>query len=300
MNHIEGLITAPFTPFGKDGEVNLHVINDLSEFYKKNGIAGVFICGTAGECSALTFNEKVKLFEAWSTHKAVNFKIIAFLGGTCVAECKQLALAAQQYHLDAVAVTSPYYFKPSGVEELAAFCAEIAATVSLPFYYYHIPSFTGVFYNMYDLLTRVDGKIPNFTGIKYTFENMMDYQRCLEYKNRKYNILWGRDEMLLSALVVGATGAVGSTYGYTAPVYHKIIEAYKKFDIETARALQLKAAEYITFLHKYGSSTGKAFMKAVGLDCGNYRLPIRNLSDAQMQQFMTELKATDFYAYCSL
>ncbi|MDR0692186.1 MAG: dihydrodipicolinate synthase family protein [Prevotellaceae bacterium] len=300
MNSIEGLITAPFTPFGKDGKINLHIISDLAEFYKRNGIAGVFIGGTTGECSSLTFNEKIKLFETWSKYKSVNFKIIAFLGGTCAAECKQLALAAQQYNLDAVAMTAPYYFKPSGVEELAAFCAEIAAAVPLPFYYYHIPSFTGVFYNMYDLLTCVDGKIPNFAGIKYTYENMMDYQRCLEYKNRKYNILWGRDEMLLSALVVGATGAVGSTYGYTAPVYLKIMEAYKKFDMETARALQLKAAEYITFLHKYGGATGKAFMKAVGKDCGNYRLPVRNLSDAQMQQFLAELKATDFYEYCSI
>jgi N-acetylneuraminate lyase len=300
MKHIEGLITAPFTPFNKDGKVNLQIISDLAEFYKRNAIAGVFVCGTTGESSALTFNEKIKLFETWSEHKATNFKIIAFLGGTCVDECKQLALAAQEYNLDAVAITAPYYFKPSGLEELAAFCSEVAAAVSLPFYYYHMPSFTGAYYNMYDLLTCVDDKIPNFTGIKYTYENIMDYQRCLNYKNRKYNILWGRDEMLLSALVIGATGAVGSTYGYTAPVYLKIMEAYKKFDMETARALQLKAIEYITFLHKYGSSTGKAFMKAVGKDCGNYRLPIRNLSDAQMQQFLTELKATDFYTYCSI
>jgi N-acetylneuraminate lyase len=299
MIHIEGLITAPFTPFGKDGEVNLQIISSLSEFYKKNGIAGVFICGTTGESSALTFDEKIKLFEEWSKYKSAGFKVIAFLGGTCIAECKQLAAAAWQYRLDAVAITAPYYFKPSGVEELAEFCGEVAAATPLPFFYYHIPSFTGVSFNMYDLLINVDGKIPNFAGIKYTYENMMDYQRCLEYKNRKYNILWGRDEMLLSALVVGATGAVGSTYGYTAPVYLKIIEAYQKFDIGTAQSLQLKAAEYITFLHRYGSSTGKAFMKAVGQDCGNYRLPIRNLSDSQMQQFLTELKATDFYSYCS-
>jgi N-acetylneuraminate lyase len=299
MNRIEGLITAPFTPFGKDGKINLQIIGDLASFYKRNGISGAFICGTTGESSALTFDEKTQLFKAWSKYKSDDFKVIAFLGGTCIEECKQLALAAQQYNLDAVSITAPYYFKPSGVEELAAFCGEVAAATTLPFYYYHIPSFTGVYYNMYDLLTCIDGKIPNFAGIKYTYENMMDYQRCLNYKDKKYTILWGRDEMLLSALVVGAAGAVGSTYGYTAPVYLKIMEAYTKMDIEAARTLQLKAAGYITFLQKYGSSTGKAFMKAVGMDCGNYRLPIRNLSDVQMQQFLSELKATDFYDYCS-
>ena len=152
---------------------------------------------------------------------------------------------------------------------------------------------------MYDLLQEVDGNIPNFAGIKFTYENVMDFHRCLEFKNRKYNILWGRDEMLLSALVLGAKGAVGSTYGYMAPVFCQIMEAYNRMDIEKARALQLKAAEYITFLHRYGGSTGKAFMKAVGMDCGEYRLPVRNLNDQQMQQFMSELKTTDFFEYCS-
>jgi N-acetylneuraminate lyase len=299
MNRIEGLITAPFTPFDKDSKVNLQIISDLAKFYKQNGIAGVFICGTTGESSALTFDEKKTLFETWSKYKSDDFKVIAFLGGTCIEECRQLAMVAERCALDAVAITAPYYFKPSGVEELAAFCGEVAAATTLPFYYYHIPSFTGVYFNMYDLLLCVDGKIANFAGIKFTYENMMDYQRCLNYKNKKYNILWGRDEMLLSALIVGATGAVGSTYGYSAPVYLKIIDAYKKMDFETARTLQLKATEYITFLHRYGSSTGKAFMKAVGMDCGNYRLPIRNLNDDQMQQFLAELQLTDFDDYCS-
>ncbi len=299
MNQIEGLITAPFTPFDASGEVNISMVSRLQKFYKDNGVAGVFICGTTGESSALTFDEKKILFEEWSKYKTNDFKIIGFLGGTSVKECQELARVAKDCDLDAISITAPYYFKPTGVAELAAFCGEVSSAADLPFYYYHIPNFTGVYYNMYDLLQQVDGKIPNFAGIKYTFEDVMDFQRCLNFKNKKYNILWGRDEMLLSALVVGAKGAVGSTYGYSAPVYRQIIDAYNNLDIEKARALQLKAIEYITFLHRYGGSTGKAFMKAVGMDCGGYRLPVRNMTDQQMQQFMKELKATDFFENCA-
>ena len=299
MYHIEGLIAAPFTPFDASGEVNLVMVGKLQKFYKDNGIAGVFICGTTGECSALTFDEKKLLFEEWSKYKTDDFKVIGFLGGTSVKECQQLARVAKDCDLDAVSVTAPYYFKPTGVEELAAFCGEVASASDLPFYYYHIPIFTGAYYNMYDLLQQVDGNIPNFAGIKFTYENMMDFQRCLEYKKRKYDILWGRDEMLLAGLVTGAKGAIGSTYGYSAPVCRQIIEAYNRMDIEQARALQLKALGYMTLLHRYGSSTGKAFMKAVGMDCGGYRLPVRNLTNEQMQQFLSELKATDFFEYCS-
>ena len=299
MIWIKGLITAAFTPFDASGEVNIAMVDKLQKFYKNNGIAGVFICGTTGESSALTFEEKKRLFETWSKYKTDDFKVIGFLGGTSVKECRELARVAKNCTLDAISITAPYYFKPTGVAELAAFCSEVASVTDLPFFYYHIPAFTGVYYNMYDLLEQVDGKIPNFAGIKYTNENVMDFQRCLEYKNGKYNILWGRDEMLLSALVVGATGAIGSTYGYVAPLNRQIIDAYNHLNIEEARRLQLKAIEYITFLHRYGASTGKAFMKAVGMDCGAYRLPVRNLNDEQIQQFFSELQATDFFEYCS-
>jgi N-acetylneuraminate lyase len=62
MIQIEGLITAPFTPFDAQGEVNIAMVDRLQKFYKDNGIAGVFICGTTGESSALTFDEKKRLF----------------------------------------------------------------------------------------------------------------------------------------------------------------------------------------------------------------------------------------------
>jgi len=299
MIRIEGLIAAPFTPFDAAGEVNISRVAQLQKFYKDNGIAGVFICGTTGEASAMTFDEKRTLFEEWSKYKTDDFKVIGFLGGTSVKDCRALAHVAENCGLDAISVTAPYYFKPTGVVELAAFCSEVASATDLPFFYYHIPSFTDVYYNMYDLLEQVDGEIPTFAGIKFTFENVMDFQRCIEYKNRKYNILWGRDEMLLSALAVGATGAVGSTYNYIAPLNLQIMDAFRHSNLEKARLLQLKALDYITFLHRYGPSTGKAFMKAVDMDCGGYRLPVRNLTNDQLHQFITALKATDFFAHCS-
>ncbi|MCC8019908.1 MAG: dihydrodipicolinate synthase family protein [Rikenellaceae bacterium] len=299
MKRIEGLITAPFTPFGASGGVESETVDRLQEFYKYNGIRGVFICGTTGESSALTFSEKAALFERWGRHRSDDFMVIGFLGGTSVGECRKLAAEAGNCGLDAIAVTAPYYFKPTGVEELAQFCAEVADASPLPFYYYHIPSFTGVYFNMYELLGLVDGRVPTFAGIKYTYEDMMDYQRCLGFGGGRYDILWGRDEMLLSALVVGARSAVGSTYGYTAPLYLRIMEAYAAGDIATARSLQLKATDYIALLQKYGPSAGKAFMRAVGMDCGRYRLPVRNLDPAGEAAFLRDLAATDFHKYCS-
>lgn len=296
---IKGLIAAPFTAFDKNGDLNLGMVEVQARMYKKNGVKGVFICGTTGESSALTLQEKKALYKEWSKYKTPEFNIIAFLGGTCAAECIELSKYAFACGLDAVAVTAPYYFKPSSCSALADFCKEVALAVpEMPFYYYHIPCFTGVNYQMIDLLKCLDGVVPNFSGIKYTFENLMDYQLCLNFKNGKYDILWGRDEMLLPALSVGAQGAVGSTYGYMAPVYNRLIEAYNAGDISLAREMQIKAIEFIQLLSEYGGGTGKAFMREIGVECGEHRLPVNNLSEQQRMEFHEKLAKMQFTDYC--
>ena len=96
-------------------------------------------------------------------------------------------------------------------------------------------------------------------------------------------MFWGSDEALLSGLVVGANGAIGSTYNYAAPLYRKIIDALENNDIAEARKWQQKAVEMVSLLFKYGGGgAGKAFMKIIGLDCGNFRPPIPSLSEKKL------------------
>ena len=43
---IKGLIVAPFTPFDKNGEVDLNPIAAYAAILQKNGLIGVFINGS--------------------------------------------------------------------------------------------------------------------------------------------------------------------------------------------------------------------------------------------------------------
>lgn len=298
MKRFKGLIVAPFTGFTCDREVDLSVVERQQKFYKDSGISGAFVCGTTGEGSALTVEEKKLLYAEWAKYKDEKFTVIAFLGGTSLPECKELALSARECGLDAVAITAPYYQKPANVDDLCAFCREVASVVpDMPFFYYHIPSLNGVHFPMYDLLRKMDQVIPNLAGIKYTYENMMDYQQCLNFKDRKYNIMWGRDEMLLSALAVGADAFVGSTYGYNAPIYNEIIRLFNEGNIKAAAEVQLTAVELISLLNKYGNGCGKAFMKAAGLDLGPCRLPLHTLSEEAYKSLLADLSNTPFEKY---
>lgn len=289
---------APFTGFDADGELNLDAVELQQRVYKKNGVTGVFVAGTTGEGSALSMDEKKALYRKWAKYKEDNFSLIAFVGGTSVKECIELAEYARKCGMDAIAMTAPYYQKAANVKALAQTLAEVAAAApELPFFYYHIPVLTHVDFQMYDLLKEMDAIIPNLAGIKYTFENMMDYQMCLEFKDRKYTIMWGRDEMLLEALAIGADTFVGSTYGYNAPIYNQIREAFAAGDMKKAAALQYKACQFITYLGKYGNGCGKAFMKIIGVDLGPCRHPLSTLTDEQYASLVAELAQTDFDQY---
>lgn len=297
IRKFKGLIAAPFTPFDMKGNLNKDLIPEYYNFLERNGIVGAFINGTTGEGPSLTQKEKQINTELWA--KCLNsggkVKIINLVGGTSYKECIENAVLSAELGISAIAVIAPYFFRPCDENILAEFVTEVGMSVpNMPVYYYHIPIFTGVNVSMRSFLEKISRMLPNFAGIKFTHEDFMDYLDCINYKNKKYDILWGRDECLLAALSLGGLGAVGSTYNYAAPLYHKMIDAFNKGDMETARKLQQKSIDLIKLIGKYGGiATGKAFMKYIGLDCGLFRLPVKNMTPKIYDNFKKEVESLE-------
>ncbi len=301
MQRLKGLIAAPFTPLDNKGELALEKIDTLVQLYENNGVNGVFVAGSTGEGVSLSHEEKKVLLTYWAKAKGKRIKALFMLGGTCLKELQELAILAQQHRLDGISILCPYYFKPASVTQLVAFCKEVAdAAPKLSFYYYHIPALTGGHFSMLEFLKEADGLIPNLTGIKYTHPDLFDLQACAHFQDKKYNILWGVDEALLSGLAAGADGGIGSTYNYAAPLYNQVIEAFEQGNMEQAKQLQYKAVEMVQLLIKYGGTgAGKAFMKLIGVDCGWFRLPVTSPSTVEVQALQKELEDIGFFEYCS-
>ncbi len=289
-----------FTPFQKVGALNLSQISRLASLYRANRLGGVFINGTTGEFASLNIIEQKELIEAWQSEKE-SLPVGVMLGGTCLKDMQTLALFSAEKEMDAVAMLSPYYFRPKTVEALVEVVSEVAAAVPhLPFYYYHIPSMAGGNFYMRDFLALAADRIPNLAGIKFTHSDIMDFQAAVQFQNGKYDLLWGTDEALLSGWVAGARGAIGSTYNYAAPLYHDVLAAIEKGNLEEARQLQLKSVDFVKLLFKYGgAATGKAIMGLIGQDCGPVRSPLVPLSAQEMQALEKDLQAIDFFSYCS-
>jgi len=302
QKHLTGLIAATFTPMHEDGSININVVDKQAESLIANGISGAFICGTNGESMSLTIEERMTIAERWIDVAGKNLAIIVHVGHNCLSDCKKMALHAQEIGAKAIAAVAPSFFKPANVNDLIDFCAEIALSApALPFYYYHIPAISGVNMPMIDFLEKAKNRIPNLAGIKFSYENLMDFNQCLALDDGKFNMLFGKDEILLSALVLGAKGAVGSTYNFAAPLYHLVMTAYQAGDLETAQAEQRNVVGMVGVLIKYGGiSAGKAIMKMIGIDCGPVRPPLSNLSGENYNKAYAELSSIGFFSYCSV
>jgi N-acetylneuraminate lyase len=166
----------------------------------------------------------------------------------------------------------------------------------MPFYYYHVPALTSVAMDMVEFLELAEEKIPNLAGIKYTAATIHEYQACLNYKDGKYDILYGYDELLLPALAVGAKGAIGSTYTFAAPLYLKVMEHYNNNNHDEARRTQLASIEMVRCLVKFSPIPAqRAIMKMIGFDLGACRLPLQSLNDADAKKLEAMLHQVHFF-----
>lgn len=294
---INGIVAATFAAYQADGSLNLTIIPQLVDKLVADGVAGVYICGTNGEGPNMTVEERMAIAEAYV--KAANKRILVLVhvGHTSIQECKKLAAHAAQIGADAFSSVAAFYFKPTSVQNLVDCMAEIAsAAPELPFYYYHMPTLTGVGMDMVEFLALGEQKIPNLAGIKYTASTLHEFQACLNYKDGKFEVLSGYDEMLLSALAVGAVGAIGSTYTFAAPVYLEIIKLFRNNDLAAASALQLKVVDFIRCIIKHPSiAAQRAIMKMMGYDLGDARLPLVPLSSDKFIELKADLTKAGFF-----
>lgn len=293
------LIAAPFTPFDNNGELNLGVIPAYVDYLTQNKVHGVFICGTTGESVSMSIDERKRVAEAWSAAAKGRLKVIVHIGGNSVVECQQLAEHAGKLDVAAVAIFAPFFFKPSSAAELVAFMKPIAQKASkLPFYYYHMPSMTGITVSASDISALAMAQIENFKGVKFTHFDMYDMQKCISL-SPDIEIMHGYDETLLCGLTLGVQSAVGSTYNYIPSVYKNVIGAFQSGDLAKARKHQLESVELVKILVRYGGGVraGKAIMKIAGIDCGSCRVPLSSFSESEFNQLKKDVESLNLIDY---
>ena len=295
---LTGLVAATHSPFHADGSLNLAIVEAQAAHLQASGVQFAFICGSTGESHSLTVEERRALAGRWlEVTRGAALKVIVHVGTNCLTDARALAAQAQQLGAVAVAALAPSYFKPRSVASLVDCCAEIAGGCpELPFFYYDIPVLTGFTLPMPDFLTQARDRIPNLAGIKFTNPDLMMFQQCLRFDGGAFSVPWGCDEYLLAALALGATGAVGSSYNFAAPVYHRVIAAFERGDLAAARDAQYQSVQLIALLASRGyMGAAKATMKMLGVDVGPARLPNGSLNAEQQDVLRADLEQLGFF-----
>lgn len=296
---ITGLVAATFTPMRADGSLWLDQVGPVVDRLIDEGISALYVCGSTGEGPSLSVEERHETAAAYVGAAAGRLPVVVQVGHTSLAEARGLAAHAAGIGADAISAVPPWYFRPDSVESLVDCLAEItAAAPGLPFYYYHIPSLTGVALDMVRFLRCAGPRLESLAGIKYTAPTVDEFQALIELDGGRYDILFGRDEMLLSGLGAGARGAIGSTYNFAAPLFGRLIDAFEQGKPAEARSHQSRAVELVRLLLPYGTLPAfKAAMGLVGPDCGPCRLPLRRLTDDQTARLTADLEAAGFFQW---
>ncbi|HCN28983.1 MAG TPA: N-acetylneuraminate lyase, partial [Verrucomicrobiales bacterium] len=193
---LHGLVAATHTPFHEDGTLRLEVIEAQAAHLLRWGVTTLFINGSTAESSSLTVAERLALAERWfQVARGTALRLVVHVGANCVEDSKTLAAQAQGLGAAAIGALAPSYFKPRSVEVLVETMAAIsAAAPETPFYYYDIPSLTGVNLPVTAFLEQAPERIPALAGVKFTNPDLMAYQFCLRAAGGRWDLPWGVDQ----------------------------------------------------------------------------------------------------------
>lgn len=296
---LNGLVAAAMTPMHESGTVNPDLIPEIVAHYERCGIAGVYILGSTGEGMSLTEEERLEVAARFVEEIGGRMKTILQVGHSSLQTSAVLAAHGEALGVDAISATPPGYFKPSDEENLVEGLRLItdAAPVT-PFYYYHIPYLSGVTLDPMTLSRIALDRLPTFAGIKYSDPATLYNLPLLQAVDPRLEFMSGSDEAYLQCLAQGYKAAIGSTYGFAAPIFDRVREAFEAGRMDEARLWQGRALEMIHHLFRCSGRGGlKAMMKLIDIDCGPVRRPLDPVSDAQFADLRRTMEEIGWFEW---
>ena len=281
MENMGGFFVAAITPFDGEGKFSAPTLHRLMDKTIAEGAAGFLVGGSSAECPLLTFEERIEGLEAAAAYAGrEKTKLMASVASIHTDEAVRYAKAAEKLAYDAMISTVPYYYK-FGMKAIAEYFTALKNAADVPLFLYNFPGNTGIeidIDNPYIKGILTDGTIA---GIKQTSLNLYQMER-IKNLNPELVIYGGFDEVYIGARMLGADGAIGSTFNFTLPLFTRIEAAYQAKDYELAQKLQRQANNIMQALVSCSLFPSiKHILKTQGLDCGGCRRPFPTLSDEQ-------------------
>ena len=285
-----GLINAVVTPFNESGEFDEKAYREIISWQLDNGLTGMFICGGGGEGILMSADERRRVADVAVDEVGDRGYKIVHVGALPTRECVELAKHAEGLGVDAISSLPPFMFGKDDDSVVAHF-AQIVAAVDVPIFGYHLPHMTGV--EMYAPLMKRLVDEAGVCGLKFTDYNLLQMQLLLEVTE---NLLYGRDEQLVAALVMGAPAGIGSTYNVMPNLFSQLWREFQGGDVKAARSTQDSINRVIAVLLEGGGiGACKEMLNFLGLQAGAPRSPNRTLSPEASAALKAKLEAVGYF-----
>lgn len=277
MKKQKEIYTALLSPF-TNGQIDESSLKRLIDHNIDSGISGFYACGSTGEAFLQNIEKRMEILEIISNHVAGRAKIIVQIGAISTDLTIELGKhAIKQPSVEAVSSIPPFYY-PFNEEEIITYYLDIAETLDFDVVPYNFPNQSGV-----ALTPKIISRLrqnSHFTGIKFTSNNFYHMER-IRNAFPEMNIYNGFDEMLLAGLVMGADGAIGSTFNYIPNIYVSIIKAFEHGDIEKAMNYQRTANDILEamLICKCFIAAQKYMVTLIGIPYGEPQKPFLGLSE---------------------
>ncbi|NQD42363.1 4-hydroxy-tetrahydrodipicolinate synthase [Glutamicibacter halophytocola] len=289
--NLHGILTALIAPFAHDGSLDEAGLKNLVERSIAGGVNGLVTCGSTGEFSAMTHEERKRVVEVVVQAAAGRVPVVAQTGATTAREAIELTRHAEQVGADVVMIVTPYY-EPISVEETVDYLKTVSASVSVPVMLYNIPPATGINLDP-ELVERLADEIPNVRYIKDSSGNMEQALQLIHNLGDKIETYIGWDVLTLAGLLEGAAGIVAGAANVVPRELANVYDAVRDNDLAKARQLWNEVYPVIDgLLTEPFIPAIKAALKIQGQDFGEPRLPIHPASketSARIQGLLEQL-----------
>jgi 4-hydroxy-tetrahydrodipicolinate synthase len=268
----EGIMPALVTPFSYDQKaideekLRFHVNRSL-----ENGIHGVLACGTTGEFTSLTAEERKRVIKIVVDEVNGKVPVIAGTGASSTQQALELTKYAKDAGVQAALVVTPYYLKVSDRGIFDHFSA-IASAVDLPIILYNIPQCTGN--TLTWQLVEDLAQFPNITGLKDSSGQLNFIMAVLEKTRDKISVLCGNDEIVTPALAAGCSGAILASANIIPDLWIQIYNHVKNGELQAARELEFKIQKLTRIITASGAVGTKEALNMMKISVGAARKPL--------------------------
>lgn len=265
------------TPFDKDGKINFNLFKKLIENQIANNTDAVVVCGTTGEGSTLTVEERLELFSFAS--KTINNRVplICGTGSNSTSFTLDVAKRAEECGIDAHLMVTPYYNKTSQ-SGLVEHYFTLADKLQKPIIVYNVPSRTGM--NIKPETYKKLSEHSNIIGVKEADTCIPKLIKSIVLCEDKLDFYCGNDDLISVCTSFGFKGVVSVLANIMPKYTHDMAMLGVNGKCEKCSKMQKNVMELVESLFiDVNPIPIKAAMKIAGIDAGSCRLPLSELSD---------------------